>query len=190
MATTATPLRPVKVPEQPRRRNAPPKPPTLPEVVETAFAPDLGEFEGVKIVREEQVMNLPKAPFKGFVKVVLADKRELFRCTTCGLIESRGRVIGHRIKEHGQASANGSRRKSTDPPRKALAESLDAEIANLTVAELLQYAADRANVAQVIEDLTSQRDEWKARALAAEMAERRIAGALDRIGYRRVDEEL
>ena len=184
---TITPLRPVKVPE-PRRQKAQPKPPSLPEVVETAFAPDLGEFEGVKVVREESVMNLPKAPFKGFVKVILADHRELFRCTSCGHIDTRGRVIGHRIKEHGQASARAGRKAAE--PRKPAAEVLDAEVANLTVAELLQYAQDRANVAQVIEDLTAQRDDWKARALAAEVAERRIVNALDRAGYRRADEEL
>jgi hypothetical protein len=189
VATTFTPVRPANVPTPRRTPPSPPKQPSLPEVVETAFAPDLGEHDGVRILREEQVMNLPKAPFKGFVKIVLADDRELFRCTDCAHIDTRGGVISHRMKVHGQASAMSARKRAAEP-RKAPAADLDPEIANLTVAELLQYAVDRANVAQVIEDLTTQRDEWKSRAQAAEMAERRIVGALDRIGYRRVDEEL
>lgn len=151
---------------------------------------DLGEYDGHKIVREEQVANLPGAPFKGFVKVVLDDDREFFRCTDegCGFIDTRGNVTRHRQQEHGQLSASQSRRRAqgieSTPPK------YSDEVLGLTVAEILQYAQDRASIAAVVEDLTTQRDSWKDRALAAEMAERRFAAALDRIGFRRVDEEL
>lgn len=194
MGTTLTRTRPAEVPAPRASRRKPPSTRvdfTAETVEETPAeeAEDLGEVDGVKIVAVEEVRNLPNAPFKGFVRLVLADKSTAFRCTNCPHTGTRGEVISHRQKEHGAANSWHTRVRRGEKQAKSPVELLTPDVASITLAEIMQFAHDRAVLAQLVEDLTTQRDEWKGRALAAEMSERRIAAAFDRLGYRKIEEE-
>ncbi len=148
---------------RPQRRNADKSPPV--RVV-----------DGLKVVSEEPVpSNLGNTPGKSQVtlrilRLRLEDNTERYACAECDFIaDTRGSVQGHRSAVHG------SRRRS------ARRESLPADVAGMTIAEMLVIVESAASFTERVEEMEETLANWRARAIEAETELRHMRSTLERL---------
>lgn len=125
---------------------------------------------GVEVVATEPVDSPLSTPenriqFTRIVKLLLANDSEVHGCTECTFTAVRvGSVRSHLGQAHPSARANGRRGQHPEPPTNGHAPDVNA----MTIGELLNTGTQVAALTVALERLANDRDDWKARAKAAE----------------------
>lgn len=133
--------------------------------------------DGLKVVAEEPVpSNLSRSSRTGdpvalrILRLRLEDGSERYACADCDFVaETRGSVQGHRSATHG------SRRRS------ARRESLPADVAGMTIAEMLVIVESAVTFADRVEEMEETIASWRSRALDAETDLRHVRSTLERL---------
>lgn len=137
---------------------------------------------GLAVVKDEGMpSSLPTPPghtqptYKTFRLLTLADGSQVTGCGECNdFAGTRGQVQKHRYDVHN----------APKPGRKSSGESpISAEIASMTVADLVELAANAAGWGARFEELEDKVEEWKVRALKAEAWQRRTILKFNQMGF-------
>lgn len=144
-------------------------------------APPGRTVNGLAVVREERVESgLSSAGRPVHLRIsllTLIDDTQVHGCVDCTFVaETRGEVQAHRMAEHGPPVKR--------PGRPRAAGALPAEIAGMTLAELLELAANAAQWGAMFDQQAEQLRAERLRADAAEAELRRITAALARVGFK------
>jgi hypothetical protein len=113
--------------------------------------------DGVAVIAEEQVespLSTPERPiyFTRIKRFLLANETTVFGCSECGFTGATWHVVrGHLTTNHSD--------------RKPRSETVPL---GMTLGELLEQERRAAHLANQVERLLDERDEWKARAKEAE----------------------
>ncbi len=151
----------------PRKKTADPQPALIEEPEPEEMPEDRpSRHNGIKIVREELVSNLPRAPFR-ISRLWLEDGNVAFGCRDCLFTgDSRGIVMAHRNEMHG---ANfGARWKHKDlPPQRATPDivlpdsegrSISADPLDWTLKELLAVCPSITALGDMVEEAQRRAD--------------------------------
>ncbi len=177
---------PAKKAVRPRKKAAAPAQEPLieePEAVEEPLEVPAGDdrpvrHNGIMIVREELVQNLPRAPFR-ISRLWLDNGNIAFACRDCAFTgDSRGIVMAHRNEAHGARFGQRHKHKALqsfkgtpdivlpdEPGRSTSADPLD-----WTLKELLAVCPSITALGDMVEDAQRQRD-----AAVEELQELKIA---------------
>jgi hypothetical protein len=141
-----------------------PKPST---VTEPADSLRPHEHKGIRIVKEEPQMALPRAPFR-FTKIYLEDGTSGFACRDCTVTaDSRGQILVHRNEAHGARNFKKPPKVDLPPLRTApdpiLPPRPDGKPAataplDMTLREFLAICPDLAAMADLVDRVESERD--------------------------------
>lgn len=132
---------------------------------------------GVRVVGEAYVFNLPHVPLRGYTLLTLEDGTTLFRCRDCkpDVTGSRGDLMAHRNKLHG---ARVGKRSSTrvqlnimdellpepinielPPDEQELPDTIDPQAAfDMTIGELMALAPSIKAMGDLVDRLEAERD--------------------------------
>lgn len=164
-ATSTTPVK--RGPGRPRK--VAPRVADQPTLDGSSTEPDRPtDHNGIPVVREELIANLPKAPFK-ISRLFLADDTVAFACRDCLFTgDSRGAVMLHRNEEHG-ASFGRSRvdlvplKTTPDPVLPPRADGpAPSNPLEMTLGEFLALAPSLAALGDLVDHMQSERDDAQA----------------------------
>lgn len=163
---------PVAVPRKQLVKRKPPTPAfQAPLMTEPAAEPERPvEHNGIPVVREEALANLPNAPFR-ITKLHLSDGTQAHACRECLFTaDTRGEVMLHRNQMHG-AKYGKKRPKVEFPEEKDLFDPVlpprgevpaPSNPLEMTVGEFLALAPTLAAMGDLIDRLEEERDAARA----------------------------
>lgn len=156
---------------------------------------DQAEIDGFKIVSDEPMPsplstgagNKPIV-FHGFRVLTLTDGSTRYGCGECpnstDFVGSLAEVRRHRSQRHGMR-LGGARKRTGEPPE--LPGVIPLSLRMMPLGEVLDLAGQLNALGDLFAQLTSDRDEYKERALSAEMQVRRWERAFSSLGLVKED---
>lgn len=163
------PVKKAAAPGRPRKRAAEPvqqEQQEQPALIERDEPERPDRHNGIKVVREELLQNLPRAPFR-ITRLWLDDGNVAFACRDCLFTgDSRGIVMAHRNETHG-ASFGLKRRIADIPPFRGTPDPIIAygegrtpspDPLDWTLKELLAVCPSITALGDLVEEAQRQRD--------------------------------